>query len=243
MNVTTCEPLSYDTAAGDMPEASRQPAREVCKPGAHFPESTAVPNVLLIGDSVASGYESFVRDELMGVAQVQLSPWLFSNNPVDGAGEPGYFAMCASPAHKRRLAVALRAAARPTSLLSTGRAPRQVLRVHAARTRRHTTAAGRRVVQLRLPQPQRERGEARVRPAQLRVRVRGGPRSRGGRAHELVPRPAARALAADAPLRADHAHALLRARRRGHTSTQRETSPRRPSMAWPTAPFISLLLA
>jgi len=97
MNVTTCEPLSYDTAAGDMPEASRQPAREVCKPGAHFPESTAVPNVLLIGDSVASGYESFVRDELMGVAQVQLSPWLFSNNPVDGAGEPGYFAMCAQP--------------------------------------------------------------------------------------------------------------------------------------------------
>lgn len=73
MNVTTCEPLSYDIAAGDMPEASRQPAREVCKPGAHFPESTAVPNVLLIGDSVASGYESFVRDELMGVAQVQLT--------------------------------------------------------------------------------------------------------------------------------------------------------------------------
>ena len=97
MNVTTCEPLSYDAATGDMPEASRQPAREVCKPGAHFPESTAVPNVLLIGDSVASGYESFVRDELMGVAQVQLSPWLFSNNPVDGAGEPGYFAMCAQP--------------------------------------------------------------------------------------------------------------------------------------------------
>ena len=97
VNVTTCEPLSYDTAAGDMPEASRKPAREVCKPGAHFPESTAVPNVLLIGDSVASGYQSFVRDELTGVAQVQLSPWLFSENPVDGAGEPGYFAMCAQP--------------------------------------------------------------------------------------------------------------------------------------------------
>jgi hypothetical protein len=94
VNVTTCEPLSYDTAAGDTPEASRKPAREVCKPGAHFPESTAVPNVLLIGDSVASGYQSFVRDELTGVAQVQLSPWLFSDNPVDGAGEPGYFAMC-----------------------------------------------------------------------------------------------------------------------------------------------------
>jgi len=119
MNVTTCEPLSYDIAAGDMPEASRQPAREVCKPGAHFPESTAVPNVLLIGDSVASGYESFVRDELMGVAQVQLSPWLFSNNPVDGAGEPGYFAMCAQPGPQAALAVALRASARPTPLLST----------------------------------------------------------------------------------------------------------------------------
>ena len=101
--MTTCEPLSYDTAAGDMPEASRKPAREVCKPGAHFPESTAVPNVLLIGDSVASGYQSFVRDELQDVAQVQLSPWLFSDNPVDGAGEPGYFAMCAAPSPQAAL--------------------------------------------------------------------------------------------------------------------------------------------
>ena len=109
VNVTTCEPLSYDTAAGDTPEASRKPAREVCKPGAHFPESTAVPNVLLIGDSVASGYQSFVRDELTGVAQVQLSPWLFSDNPVDGAGEPGYFAMCAQPS-RPQAALAARAA-------------------------------------------------------------------------------------------------------------------------------------
>jgi len=106
VNVTTCEPLSYDAAAGHMPEASRKPAREVCKPGAHFPESTAAPNVLLIGDSVASGYQSFVRDQLTGVAQVQLSPWLFSENPVDGAGEPGYFAMCAQPSHKLRYSCA-----------------------------------------------------------------------------------------------------------------------------------------
>ena len=61
MNVTTCEPLSYDTAAGDMPEASRQPAREVCKPGAHFPESTAVPNVLLIGDSITQSFGDVAR--------------------------------------------------------------------------------------------------------------------------------------------------------------------------------------
>ena len=47
-----------------------------------------------------------MRDELTGVAQVQLSPWLFSENPVDGAGEPGYFAMCAQPSHKLRYSCA-----------------------------------------------------------------------------------------------------------------------------------------
>ena len=97
LNVTTCEPILSNYIAGITPESSRKSAREVCKPGAHFPESTTLPNVLIVGDSIASGYEVFVRDELKGLAQVQLSPWLFSDNPVDGAGEPGYFAMCAHP--------------------------------------------------------------------------------------------------------------------------------------------------
>ena len=99
--MTTCESMSDGVTVSFIPEELRQPAREVCKPGAQFPEALNMPNVLVIGDSIASGYVPFVRRELEGMAQTQLSPWLYQDNPFDGAGEPGYFAMCAGRQPKK----------------------------------------------------------------------------------------------------------------------------------------------
>lgn len=51
------------------------PGRSVCKPGAHLPLSTALPNVLIIGDSVSIGYTPPVAARMANVALVQHSPW------------------------------------------------------------------------------------------------------------------------------------------------------------------------
>ena len=91
-NVTTCEPL--DTPARSTSESSRQPAREVCKPGVRYPESDLEPNVLIIGDSVSAGYMPFIQKAVFGAAFVQHAPWVMDAFPVDGAGEPAYFNMC-----------------------------------------------------------------------------------------------------------------------------------------------------
>ena len=51
------------------------PGRSVCKPGAHLPPSTTLPNVLIIGDSVSIGYTPPVAAHMAKVALVQHSPW------------------------------------------------------------------------------------------------------------------------------------------------------------------------
>lgn len=57
--------------------------RSVCKPGAHLPPSTALPNVLIIGDSVSIGYTPPVATHMAKVALVQHSPW----DVLDGGAE------------------------------------------------------------------------------------------------------------------------------------------------------------
>ena len=72
--LTQCVP-----AKGGQPTAGRS----VCKPGAHLPPSTALPNVLIIGDSVSIGYTPPVAAHMAKVALVQHSPW----DVMDGGAE------------------------------------------------------------------------------------------------------------------------------------------------------------
>jgi hypothetical protein len=63
----------------------------VCKPGAPLPPSTALPNVLILGDSVSIGYTPPIAAHMAKLALVQHSPW----DVVDGgAEETAYGVQC-----------------------------------------------------------------------------------------------------------------------------------------------------
>ena len=63
----------------------------MCKPGAHLPPSTSLPNVLIIGDSVSIGYTPPVAAHLVAQAFVQHSPW---DTGDGGAEETAYGVLC-----------------------------------------------------------------------------------------------------------------------------------------------------
>ena len=84
--VTTCVPSAGAAAAA----AANTTGVCVCKPGPPMPPSAALPNVLIIGDSVSIGYTPFVASALAGAALVQHAPW----GGDGGAEETGYGVQC-----------------------------------------------------------------------------------------------------------------------------------------------------
>ena len=93
MVVTTCVPETR-APSGDSdssgPSSTVLVGRQVCKQGAPLPLSTALPNVLIVGDSVSIGYTPLLAQYMAPVAAVQHSPW----GGDGGAEEAAYGLQC-----------------------------------------------------------------------------------------------------------------------------------------------------